>query len=63
MAQSQQQMVGLFKPLFQVSNFRAMSGKQVCIAGIAPDGDLLVLQLPVVVSAAVWGSNRPPRRA
>jgi hypothetical protein len=61
-AQSQQQMVDLFKPLFQVINFRAMSGKQVCIARIPAIDDLPDLQLPVVVSSAVWGFNRPLRR-
>jgi hypothetical protein len=62
-AQSQQQMVYLIKPLFQSNNFGAMTGKQVCIARIAAVGDLPAVQLPVVVSPAVWGSNRPPRRA
>jgi hypothetical protein len=41
----------------------AMTGKQLCIAGIAAFDDLPLVQLPVVVSPAVWGSNRPPRRA
>jgi hypothetical protein len=52
-ARSQQQMVDLSKPLFWDINFRAMSGKQLCIARNAAFGDLRVVQLPVVVSAAV----------
>jgi hypothetical protein len=56
-------MVDLSKPLFQRINFCAMSGKQLCIARNAAFGDLPAVQLPVVVSPAVWGSNRQPRRA
>jgi two-component system chemotaxis response regulator CheY len=39
-----------------------MTGKQLCIARNAAFSDLPDVQLPVVVSSAVWESNRPPRR-
>jgi hypothetical protein len=37
--------------------FCALSGKQLCNARNAAFGDLPLVQLPVVVSPAVWGSN------
>jgi hypothetical protein len=62
-AQSQQQMVDLSKSLLSGINFCAMSGKQLCNARNAAFGDLPLVQLPVVVLPAVWGSNQRPRRA
>jgi hypothetical protein len=41
----------------------AMIGKQLCNARNAAFDDLPLVQLPVVVSPAVWGSNCQPRRA
>jgi hypothetical protein len=55
--------VDLSKSLFRGINFCAMSGKQLCNARNTVFGDLPLVQLPVVVLPAVWGSNRPPRRA
>jgi hypothetical protein len=56
-------MVDLSKSLFKGINFCAMSGKQLCNARNAAFGDLPLIQLPVVVLPAVWGSNQRSRRA
>jgi hypothetical protein len=56
-------MVDFSKSLLSGINFCAMSGKQLCNARNAAFGDLPLVQLPVVVLPAVWGSNQRPRRA